>query len=345
MVADLGRESPTLVAATVDAIIPGLSDAGDSVRVSSAAALAPFGPLARQAAPALVLLLETSKGENGRRAAVITLAAMGPGVPGVMPALARALRDDYPRVSIPAREALESISTPEAKEILAQWHRGEPYVDAGRSDRPSTVRNDPVTSDVVKSPDAARDPAQERQQTEAEAAVQVLKSRDVVVYLNGVTALQSMGPSVVPPLLELLRDGDGQARAGAASALSPEHRQSDAALTERTVAALSQALDDAMPRVRQNAAESLMKFGPRGRDAVPALTKLLGDGNGDVRDMAARALAAIGPDAAAAVPGLLKALHESNRPDRWIRHALERIGTEPARQGLADYDRTADPRK
>ena len=124
-IADLTQQDPTLVAATVDAIIPGLSDAEDAVRLNSAAALAPFGPLAHKAAPALVRVLETSKVEYTRQAAIVTLGEMGPGVPEVMPVLAKALRD-VPRVSTPAREALESIGTPEAKEILAQWPRGEP---------------------------------------------------------------------------------------------------------------------------------------------------------------------------------------------------------------------------
>jgi HEAT repeat protein len=196
------------------------------------------------------------------------------------------------------------------------------------------------------SPNVARDPReQQREQAEVQTAVNTLKSRDEVVYLNGITTLQGMGSAVVPPLLELLRVGDGRVRAGAASALSPERRRRDPALTEQTVAALSQALDDAMPRVRHQAAQSLMGFGPQARAAVPPLTKLLGDENEDVRAMAARALAAIGPDAAAAVPVLLKALHEPSPAQSWARHALERIGTEQARQGLADFDRTADPRK
>lgn len=221
----------------------------------------------------------------------------------------------------------------------------EEHAAPGRGESSPTIRNERVTPDAAQAPTVARNLREEREQAEVQTAVNTLKSRDEVVYLNGISRLQGMGSAVVPPLLELLRVGDGRVRAGAASALSPEHRRRDPALTEQTVAALSQALDDAMPRVRHQAAQSLMGFGPQARAAVPPLTKLLGDENEDVRIMAARALAAIGPDAAAAVPELLKALHDPGPGQDSIRHALERIGTEQARQGLADFDRTADPRR
>ena len=346
-VADLSRENPALVAAAVAAFVPGLSDSDDAVRRSSATALASFGPLARPAAPLVIQVLDTGRSDYTRRAAVLALAAMRPGMPGgwrePMPALARALRDRYPRVSDTARQALESIGSPEAREILAQWRRGEPYVDTGHRNVPPAAL--PRAADPPPPAAVAGDPLREAERARAAAAVEVLKSRDPVKYLNGISALQDMGPSVVPPLLELLRTGEGGARAGAAAALSPRHRDTDAALTQQIVAGLAAALDDTMPVVRQRAAESLMEFGPRARDAVPALAGLLGDDVREVRDMAARALAAIGPDAAAAVPDLLAALRDPNEPKRWIRHALERIGTEPARQGLADYDRSADPRQ
>jgi HEAT repeat protein len=91
--------------------------------------------------------------------------------------------------------------------------------------------------------------------------------------------------------------------------------------------ALISALEDPVPDVRAEAAESIGGFGEKAKDAVIPLAKGLKDSNPRVRQEAAEALGKIGLDARDAIPYLREALRDADeRVAREVRSTLERIG-------------------
>jgi HEAT repeat protein len=65
------------------------------------------------------------------------------------------------------------------------------------------------------------------------------------------------------------------------------------------ITALTEALNDKVPFIRQMAAEALRMSGPAAQSAVPSLVKCVDDENPDVKSSVADALKAIDPEAAA----------------------------------------------
>jgi HEAT repeat protein len=108
--------------------------------------------------------------------------------------------------------------------------------------------------------------------------------------------------TVIPVLIEALKDEAAPVRAGAAAGLYWIAEEAGAA-----VPALAGALQDPDSRVRRLSGLALARIGPGARAAVPALIQVLGDEDARVRAAAISALGRIGPDAAA---GLVEALQK-----------------------------------
>jgi len=118
-------------------------------------------------------------------------------------------------------------------------------------------------------------------------------------------------------LMIALRDGEGPARAAAASALG---RLGAAAAP--AISALVDALRDSQDSARAAAAEALGRLGDQ--RAIPALVQSLRDPSADVRGRSAGALGEIGGPAAVAIPKLLETLHD---PESLVRAtAVEALG-------------------
>ena len=104
------------------------------------------------------------------------------------------------------------------------------------------------------------------------------------------------------------------------------------------------ALNDPAPRVRRNAAESLGNIEFKSGDhsfaeqQTVALSQLLKDEHYWVRDNAARSLAKMGPKAKQAIPSLQLALNDENRYVRFnAAIALKEIDTRKSKEILFDY--------
>lgn len=138
------------------------------------------------------------------------------------------------------------------------------------------------------------------------------------------------GPAEIAEMIKSLADADADARTRGEAA---EELGALGLLAKDAVPALTKALDDAVARVRGNAAAALGQIleqdiggetvrdrGPHLDAAVAGLSKSLGDEEPAVRTMAALSLGQIGPAAAAAVPALSKALDD---PEASVRNAAQ----------------------
>lgn len=140
-------------------------------------------------------------------------------------------------------------------------------------------------------------------------------------------ALQFLSPeglrSGILIVAESLKQKDRTSQLIAASALGKMGK-----LAKPAIPALLVALQDPDPSVRFQASASLKEIGP-GADAVAPLAIALRTGDADSRAMVAEVLGQMGPDASAAVPDLTGALGDpSERVRRAAGSALRRIGTE-----------------
>jgi len=91
------------------------------------------------------------------------------------------------------------------------------------------------------------------------------------------------------------------------------------------VPALTRALGDSSPRLREAAAYGLGMIGVVAAPAVPALTDLLGDPDVRVQWAAVMALGAIGPAAAPAIPALKKLRDQDPSQSAVVHGALVKI--------------------
>jgi HEAT repeat protein len=157
------------------------------------------------------------------------------------------------------------------------------------------------------------------------ALVAALRDRDPYVRTVAATALASIGPAgpdALPPLRDMLNDGE---RVPALRALARYGAEAAPAIPRAI-----ELLDDDDSEVRWNAARTLGKIGPAAREAVPALVAALKDDDALVREHAAEALGDIGPDAKNAVLPLMAVLKD---PDARVRRdAVRSLG----QIGLAD---------
>jgi Uri superfamily endonuclease len=136
-------------------------------------------------------------------------------------------------------------------------------------------------------------------------------------------ALGALGAASVPPLLELLEEGDADVRCWAMWALA--HTGS-----REAVQPLMAGLDEADDEVRTCAAMALGEL--RAAEAAPALVAQLEGSHGLLVRCAADALEKIGEEA---VPDLVKALaHPKSQVRMWAARALGRIGSTAAVEPL-----------
>jgi HEAT repeat protein len=181
-------------------------------------------------------------------------------------------------------------------------------------------------------------------------------------------AIRRQGTNAIPKLVAMMGNEDTELRAGAAQAFSAlilESVELSAEQNQACVQALTNALADAQPSVReqvaqalvffaikhacpeyampallrslgdptmrQTAAEAIGHYGSAAKEAVPTLTKLLTDQNAKVCKSAAEALGNIGPEAKDSVDALLVALHSRSREDLQpnIAQALGQIRGKP----------------
>jgi hypothetical protein len=143
------------------------------------------------------------------------------------------------------------------------------------------------------------------------------------------TSMSEDRPSIAE-LIEALRDGDFQARNGAAVALGELGPQA-----AESVPALTRALEAEDKYLRSHTARALGKIGPAARTAVPALTRVLKDKDEDVRGEAAAALGHIGAEARVAVGDLVELLKDRRKAvRRQAARALRMLDPETAARHL-----------
>jgi HEAT repeat protein len=154
-----------------------------------------------------------------------------------------------------------------------------------------------------------------------------VEARRAVAYQR----LRDLGEGAMPALARGLTDPDVRVRRNVALFLAVAggnwRTPGEPKLNiESCLNALTGALADSDPRVRQLSAQAVGTIGPAAAPAVPALIKLLEDEDEGSRNSACIGLADIGPAASAAMPALRKALNDpSNDVRRFAQRAIEKI--------------------
>ena len=163
--------------------------------------------------------------------------------------------------------------------------------------------------------------------------IEMLRDDSEDVSHHATFALGASGGSAVPALIIALDDTDESVRANAAFALGDIGRSAQEAAPK-----LTQLLNDASEWVRRHASEALGTIGHPSEETVSALTLLLQDEHYWIRDNAARALAKMGISAESAIPALIPVLNDENRYVRFhAALALKQIGTSAATNILFDH--------
>jgi HEAT repeat protein len=139
------------------------------------------------------------------------------------------------------------------------------------------------------------------------------------------SVIGSAGKAAVPNLIKALRDQQSEkVRLSAANALGRMDTEA-----QTVVPALVDALKDSSEGVRLSAANALGQLGSNAKTAVPALIEALKSDNKNVGSFAASALGRIGADAQEAIPALTEALQNQDRDVRLnAAVALGRMGSE-----------------
>ncbi|MEK6408415.1 MAG: HEAT repeat domain-containing protein [Acidobacteriota bacterium] len=302
----LGRIEPAadpVVATLLDA----LRDSNKNVRSAAASALksAP----ARAAIYPLIVALQDSEA-SVRRNAADSLARSDAGF--AVPRLIQLMSDRDTEVRNAASRALEAIG----------HNAGQALVKASKA-KDADIRNRAAIILKKLDPRAA-----------LAAHIEALKDRNASVRSSAALSLGSFAynATVVPALIEALKDPDNRVRYMAAQSVIRVHAE-----PKQVIPILIAALKDQDPQVRSEAVSALGAVGPDAKAAVPALIDSLGDRNADVLRHTIDALGKISTEATANViiPRLVRLL---NRRDRGIREAaigaLAAIG-EPAAPSLA----------
>ena len=190
------------------------------------------------------------------------------------------------------------------------------------------------------------DPLLEGLEKTLRALAEALNDPKAQVRLAAVDTLETLGDDAAPAAPHpawALTDPDRFVRRAAARTLgrmSPEK-----ANAAKVVPNLIRMLDDPDLDLRLIAAQSLERYGPAAKTAVPALAKSTAKGDPEIRRAAIRALIGVGTDAAPAIPDIGGALSNSDvRVRRAAAEALARFGplAKPAeaalRKSLDDSD-------
>ncbi|HMF14215.1 MAG TPA: HEAT repeat domain-containing protein, partial [Gemmataceae bacterium] len=193
---------------------------------------------------------------------------------------------------------------------------------------------------------AGDDPLLEGLQKTLRALAEALNDPKPQVRLAAVDTLETMGDDAAPAAPHLawaLSDPDRFVRWAAARTLG--HMSPEKAGADKVVPNLIRMLDDPDLDLRVTAAQSLERYGPDAKAAVPALAKSTGKGDPEIRRAAIRALTGIGTSAVPAIPNIATALsHPDVRLRRTAADSLSQFGAlakpaEPAlRKALDDTD-------
>ena len=247
-------------------------------------------------------------------------------VEAVGPVFVEALKDRHVSVREAAAEALEALGQAAARAL--------PALALAAGDEASPVRRAALRT-LEKLGPAARDalPALRR----------ALKDKDEFARWHAVRALGAIGPDAaeaIPDMIPLLKDHKADVRlAGSKPLFDLGSKWCIARVTahalgeiragpEKVIPALVEALRDDDHRVRQTAAESLARYLPEAKSALPRLTAmLLQENKAVVRAAAAMALAAFAEQAEEAGPALVEALGDREPWVAWeAAKALGRLG-------------------
>lgn len=300
-----------------------LSEPGDDPELSTELwaikALALYGPLAADAAPALIAILQDeTEAPLPRLATIEALGRIGPTEPTVLPAITRVL-DAGIEADRRARSAPLPDPPPESggreniadtlERAVAAAEMLELFGGHAASATPALIRAT-AAHDVLLRRAAANTlgmigPA-------ADLAIPALA--DLVLFDDeleirdlAARALGRIGPAAEPVLIQLLEDPDPDVRMRAASAC----RELRTGASRTAVAALTTARADSDPLVRIAALESLWAVsGDVAAVAPPAIAELANPDR-DIRMRAVRLLESLGPKLDGWLPDL-RTLADSN---------------------------------
>jgi HEAT repeat protein len=233
-----------------------------------------------------------------------------------VPALGKALRDQYPEVRKQAGQALAQVGQPSMPELIRALR-----------ERDVRFRQRAAKSLALIGPEARE---------AVPDLIVCLRDPDTGVRAATVLALGEIGPearSAVPRLVGALGDPNDTVRALALEALR--------AIGPGATEALGQTLLKGQPRQRQAAAQALGLLGRPGRKALPQLRQALRDRDARVRAAAGQALGRMGTEAKEAADDLLKALHDRDLRTQ-VNAAVTLVLLAPSVPGLLDKIRAED---
>ncbi|HEY7308060.1 MAG TPA: HEAT repeat domain-containing protein [Gemmataceae bacterium] len=253
---------------------------------------APFGIAAGgEQKPATIpdLIHQLSSNDfHARQYAARQLGNLGLAARDAVPALGKALHDNFPEVRGSAGKALGQIGTPAVAELVKAL-----------KDRDAGIRTRAVQALGQAGPDAKE---------AVPALIEALKDTHVDVRVAAVDALGEMGAEgkeAASPLTRLFHDSSGRVREHVPAALGQ--------IGTAAIGPLCDALGDEKIEVRLDAIKTIMLFGAQAKKAVPTLRQAMKDEDARIRAAAAEALGKMELDAEEAVPELLAALKDKNR--------------------------------
>ncbi len=268
---EIGPDARDAAPALVQAILSG----SPQLRVLAAAAIARLDPSSNAGIPILVEAL-SSEVADVAYTAVEGLGKVGPDAASAIPVLLEAHnKGRFVEPSVIALARMGSAAVP-AIEKLLQHYWGRRAVLSGLAEAGADARH--ATPALVR---ALSDPDERNRasavlalgaigpdaRTAAPALVERLKLDDLPLEIT--SALQSIGPGALPPILPLLKESRPDWRQRAALALAGMGPGAKEAVPE-----LIDALRDSEPEVRSCAARALSNIGPAARPALPALAAL-----------------------------------------------------------------------
>ena len=276
----LSRMGEPAAVESVPRLVRQLGDKDRTVIVWSAKALGKFGPLAADAAPALISLLDHSDAAP-RNASIEALAQIGSSHPTVIPALVERIVQWRTTQSPDLLESLEYVMD----------GLGQIGSDAA-SCIPALLRTVELRHERIRISSVA---ALGQMGPTADIAVPALVERLVfddsaAVRDVAVTAISKVGPPAVPQLAKALRANDDQARIAAITALALIGTPARAQLPT-----LISATEDSSAEVALAAARAVQSVSAGGIDVSPILLRSLADSDRQVRMQAARMFSTIGP--------------------------------------------------
>jgi len=329
--------------AAVPALIEGLKSDDAALKVGVCEVLADLGPKGKAAVPALVTALKDPQADVRAQSAV-ALGKMGSQEAAqAVPALKEAKNDADPHVAAMAADALTNLT---ATIVTIQKKKEPPSIfdienNAGvpPAASKSSATPAPKISTIQKpKPKTKLHPAlvkvsPGKSRVSPTALINQLESPEEAKRTAAAQNLIQLGVKAVPALIQGMDNANPVIRSSIGSILGTITPPATAA-----VPALSKALLDPVPEVRQNATAALIKIDKVA--AVPALTEAAKSADIVASTQAISAIGQLGPDAKDAVP-VLTEITKSANPDVQAEAAaaLDKIGTPEAKKAVDSYNR------